>query len=60
MDFSIYTPSESTVTKYGLGATPTTILISREGKILREWSGAYVGSTKTAIEGYFRVRLPET
>ena len=59
IDFPAYIPSESTMTSYKLGATPTTIFVSREGKILKEWSGAYTGPTKAAIEDYFKVQLPE-
>lgn len=60
VDFPAYAPSDQTVSSYKLGATPATILVSAEGKLVKEWSGAYTGSTKAAIEQYFGVRLPAT
>ncbi len=59
VEFPAYIPSPSTIADYGLAETPTTIFVSREGKILRVWTGAYDGATKTAIEKYFKIRLPE-
>lgn len=46
------------VTSYKLGGTPQTIVVSDEGKVLKDWSGAYFGGTKKEIEEYFHVRLP--
>ncbi len=42
-----------------LGSTPQTIVISPEGKVLKSWIGAYMGNTKSEIESYFDVQLPE-
>lgn len=59
VDFPAYAPSDQTISSYKLAATPTTILVSARGKLLREWSGSYTGSTRAEIEEYFKVRLPE-
>lgn len=59
MDFPIYTNlSPQSVAAYHLGGTPTTIVVSAEGKLLREWKGAYMGDSKREIEEYFGVSLP--
>lgn len=58
IDFPTYTPSPSTITNYHLGETPTTILMSRDGTVVKIWSGAYTGLTKKSIESYFKVDLP--
>jgi len=59
MDFPIYTNlSPQSVAAYRLGGTPTTIVVSAEGKLLREWKGAYMGSAKHEIEEYFGVSVP--
>jgi peroxiredoxin len=50
--------SKVTVSAYKLRGTPQTFLISPTGKVLRVWTGAYGGSLKTEIEGYFKVKLP--
>ena len=43
---------------YQLGATPETIVVSPEGKILKLWSGAYEEWIKTDIETFLQIRLP--
>ncbi|HJT26986.1 MAG TPA: hypothetical protein VJ784_06190 [Pyrinomonadaceae bacterium] len=59
MDFPIYTnPSPQSVAAYRLGGTPTTIVVSADGKLLREWKGAYMGDAKREIEEYFGVSFP--
>lgn len=57
--FPIYAGlSPQVVVSYRLGGTPQTILVSDEGKLLREWKGAFMGVTKDEIEKYFDVKLP--
>jgi len=59
MDFPVYTNlSPQSIAAYHLGGTPTTIVVSAEGKLLREWKGAYMGSSKREIEEYFGVSVP--
>jgi peroxiredoxin len=43
--------------KLGLGSTPQTIVISPEGKILKNWVGAF-GDTKEDVEDFFKLKLP--
>ena len=43
---------------YHLGGTPDTIVVSSDGKVIKHWQGAYVGSTKYEVESYFNVTLP--
>jgi hypothetical protein len=52
-------PTDGSVAKYKLFSTPTTLVISPEGKVLRFWVGAYVGDTKSEIERFFSVQLPQ-
>lgn len=57
--FPIYIePSTATKTNFKLGATPKTIVVSVEGKILKTWSGAYMGDLKSEIEEFFHLELP--
>lgn len=39
-------------------ATPRTIVVSSEGKIISTWFGAYSGTLRREIEEYFRLSLP--
>ena len=50
--------SPDTMKTYKLVATPQTIVISPEGKVLQDWAGAYVGDQKSQIEAFFHVTLP--
>jgi len=50
--------SPETLKTYKLGSTPQTIVISPEGKVLRNWMGAYVGDQKSQVEAFFHVTLP--
>lgn len=59
IDFPVYTNlSPKSVAAYRLGGTPTTIVVSADGKLLREWKGAYIGDSKREIEEYFDVSFP--
>ena len=50
--------SPETLKTYKLGSTPQTIVISPEGKVLQDWTGAYVGEQKSQVEAFFHVTLP--
>jgi hypothetical protein len=52
-------PSSDTVKTYGLGATPTTIVLNANGVVERVWVGAFTGTTRTEVEELFGVRLPD-
>jgi hypothetical protein len=42
---------------YGLSSTPQTLVVARDGKLLKRWKGAYVGKQKDDIEAFFAVKL---
>ncbi len=50
--------TSSTKADYKLSATPQTIILSPEGKVLKNWVGAYEGSLLREVEEYFSLRLP--
>ena len=55
----IYTGlSAETQKAYKLGGTPQTIVVSREGRVLQDWMGAYAGDQKSQVEAFFHVNLP--
>lgn len=57
--FPIYTGlTQETVKSLGLGTTPQTIVISPEGRVLKNWTGAYTNQQQVEIEEYFETRLP--
>ncbi len=48
---AIVRPTAATIKAYGLRATPTTILVSHEGRVLKAWPGAYTGTLGRGVEG---------
>jgi peroxiredoxin len=59
LKFPVYTNlTPETVTSLGLGTTPQTIVISPEGRVLKNWTGAYDDRKRGEIEEYFETRLP--
>jgi len=59
LQFPVYhSPSVTTWSKNKLGGTPQTIVVSPEGRILDDWSGAYTGATRAQIESFFNISLP--
>jgi hypothetical protein len=42
----------------GLGVTPQTIVVTAEGKVWKNWLGAYDGEVQKEVEEYFGRRLP--
>lgn len=55
----IYTDLSGNVkSTYKFGGTPQTIVVSTDGKVVRNWTGAYSGSLEQEIEQYFGVALP--
>ena len=51
-------PDARTITAYKLSGTPTTILVSSQGVVLRVWKGAYIESIQRELEDYFHIKLP--
>lgn len=43
---------------YQLGGTPQTVVVSPQGKVLKNWVGAYAGPVASDIESFFAVKLP--
>jgi peroxiredoxin len=59
LSFPVYKAvSEESVKMLGLGSTPQTIVISPDGHVLKNWSGAYTVSVQPEVEEFFKVRLP--
>jgi len=59
LNFPVYSGlSPETLKTYKLGSTPQTIAVSREGRVLQNWTGAYAGDQKSQIEAFFHVTLP--
>ncbi len=57
--FPVYSePTIEVVSAYKLGGTPRTLVVSPEGRILKNWFGAYGADLKREIERYFGVNLP--
>ena len=50
--------SADTIRAYRLGATPQTLVISPEGRVLENWRGAWINKQKSDIEVFFNVSLP--
>jgi len=43
---------------YKVGGTPNTLVISPEGRVLKNWRGAYMDDLQREVEQYFEVELP--
>jgi thioredoxin-related protein len=43
---------------YKVEGTPQTIVISSSGKVIQNWTGAYIGEQGSEIERFFNVHLP--
>ncbi|HYX28490.1 MAG TPA: TlpA disulfide reductase family protein [Pyrinomonadaceae bacterium] len=57
--FPIYhSPTPATWSQYKLGGTPMTIVVSSDGKVLEDWSGAYAEATRLQVESFFGTKLP--
>jgi hypothetical protein len=50
--------SMDTKAAYKFSATPQTIVVSPDGRVLQNWMGAYVGDQKSQVEAFFHVTLP--
>src|SRR5690349_10047900 len=54
----ILTPTRETARNYRLSATPTTLLVSSKGIVLRNWPGAYGGAIAADVAKVLAVSLP--
>lgn len=60
LNFPIYTELLFTMgSHYKLGGTPQTIVVSSEGRVLKNWKGAYDTDIKREIEEQFHIHLPD-
>jgi hypothetical protein len=58
LNFPMYTRlTPEAIQSLGLGSTPQTIVISPEGRVLKNWTGAYERA-QPEVEAYFGVQLP--
>lgn len=57
--FPVYTDLPFSVTSaYKLSGTPQTIIVSPDGRVVRNWMGAYTGEFQHEVESFFGVSLP--
>lgn len=42
----------------GLGTTPETIVVAPDGKIIKNWIGAFSGGVQPDVEEFFKIKLP--
>lgn len=50
--------SPGAIRAYKLGGTPQTLVISPEGRVVKNWQGAWINKEKSDIEAFFHVTLP--
>jgi peroxiredoxin len=50
--------SDEAVQAFGFGPTPHTVVVSSQGLISVEWTGAFEDKRKRAIEAFFELELP--
>ena len=53
-----YNPSDSNRVEYNFRSTPSTYVISPEGKVVGFWSGAYGNEMLKDVEDFFGLKLP--
>lgn len=59
LEFPVYTRlTTETIQALGLGSTPQTIVISPDGRVLKNWIGAYIDPLRPEVEAYFAITLP--
>lgn len=59
LDFPVYCePSERSSSVYGLTGVPQTMVVSAEGELIENWSGAYGEQLQPVVERFFDVELP--
>ncbi|HEX5875430.1 MAG TPA: TlpA disulfide reductase family protein [Pyrinomonadaceae bacterium] len=59
LKFPVYTRlTTESINALGLGSTPQTIVISPDGRVLKNWIGAYLDPLRPEVEAYFGITLP--
>jgi peroxiredoxin len=51
-------PDATAIEELHLNPTPQTIVIDINGKVIKNWAGAYQGAIKKEVESYFAINLP--
>ncbi len=58
VEASIVVPSDAAKEAYSLGGTPQMLIIGPDGRIVKNWRGAFNKSTAAEVEAYFKISLP--
>jgi hypothetical protein len=59
LSFQVYKePDPRSIIDFKLSGTPQTLVISQDGKIVKNWYGAYSGDQKMDVEKFFGTSLP--
>jgi hypothetical protein len=54
LPFDVYTDlRNSDVAKFHLGTTPQTLVIGSNGRVVKSWLGAYIGSAEGEVKAFF-------
>ncbi len=59
MRMPVYYPASGGAASRQFQVTPETIVISSDGIVVASWNGAYINQTKSLVESFFSVRLPD-
>lgn len=51
-------PSDQSSIDFNFRSTPSTYVLTNEGKVIGYWSGAYASQTLKSIEDFFGLKLP--
>jgi len=59
LGFPVYTDlAASAIAMYRLGSTPETLVVSPEGKVIKDWIGAYIQEPiRSTVEQFFSLRF---
>lgn len=59
LTFPVYSKlSKDTIRDLKLSSTPQTIVVSPEGRVIKNWVGAYGENLRPEVENFFAVKLP--
>jgi len=57
--FPVFTqPSVAVASAYKIGGTPQTFVVSEDGKVMKNWKGAYSARIQKEVEDFFHISLP--
>jgi hypothetical protein len=59
LSFPVYKePDQRSIIDFKLGGTPQMLVISQDGKVVKNWHGAYSGDQEKDVENFFGISLP--